>query len=80
MNRFVGMIKVVGCDNMSWPVDPVTLEATGVGCYDLGAFDYIEKGCLEVVTVGEMNNRRNILWQKQQRERLEEIKHRMIQR
>lgn len=73
-SRYAGKIKVVGCDYMSFPVDPETQEATACGCYDPGAFDYAEPGCLEVIHISEHWRRSNELWEKQRRDRLLKLK------
>ena len=73
-SRFFGKIKVVGCDCLSFPVDPVTQEATACGCYDPGAFDYVEPGCVEVIHISEHVRRYNERIEQQKRERLLKLK------
>lgn len=54
---YKGKIKVVGCDLMCFPVDPVTLNALACSSYDPWAIRDPDPEPIETISCGEWNRR-----------------------
>lgn len=54
-----GKIKVVGTDNMCWPVDPITLSALACSFYDPWCWDKCGTQ-IETISVHEWYHRREV--------------------
>jgi hypothetical protein len=54
-------IKVVCEDMMCFPVNPITLEATAISCYDPWAWSDPETSPMETITHAEWLNRSRAL-------------------
>lgn len=72
-NHYADKIKVVREDLVCFAVDPETLEAVGGSQYDPWAWSHPEPGIIETISVGEWNRRCYERFERELREKREEL-------
>lgn len=71
--HYEGKIKVVREDLVCFAVDSKTLEAVGGSEYDPWAWSHPEPGAIETISVGEWNRRCYEQFERELREKREEL-------